>query len=228
MVWQKDGARVRQSGRVHYYNHSPEEFSLRVRKVSGDDLGNYTCSLKLSSKLVDSATLVLDRLPPPPVFVGLRDGLNETSQLLTWTGESRMPIIHFLLEFRLRPLTGLGEDWVSLVIPYNTKTTVQQYLLRGLTSATSYEARLRTKTRHGISHYSSTWQFSTWTSWTTSSPPTVFLPRTGPGEINTFTHSDPFKTNFPRELSSFSGVYFHGVSSHFLMFSVLVSLQSSA
>ena len=29
-----------------------------------------------------------------------------------------MPIIHFLMEFRLRPLSGLGEDWVSLVIPF--------------------------------------------------------------------------------------------------------------
>ena len=45
-----------------------------------------------------------------------------------------MPIIHFLMEFRLRPLSGLGEDWVSLVIPFNPNTNVQSYLLRGLTS----------------------------------------------------------------------------------------------
>ena len=43
---------------------------------------------------------------------------------------------------------------------------------------TSYEARVRTKTRHGVSHYSDTWQFSTWSPWTTSKPVTVFsLPR---------------------------------------------------
>ena len=84
--WLRDGAPISQSGRVHYSHSHGEEFSLRLRSVSASDLGNYTCSLKLSSKLVDSATLVLDRLPPPPVFVGLRDGLNETSQLLTWTG----------------------------------------------------------------------------------------------------------------------------------------------
>ena len=39
---------------------------------------------------------------------------------------------------------------------------------------TTYEARLRTKTRHGISHYSDTWQFSTWSPWTTPAPVTVF------------------------------------------------------
>ena len=88
MDWQRNGATIRQSGRVHYSSHGPEEFSLRIRKVSPDDLGNYTCSLKISAtgKEVESASLLLDRLPPPPVFVGLRDGLNETSQLLTWTG----------------------------------------------------------------------------------------------------------------------------------------------
>lgn len=128
-----------------------------------------------------------------------------------------MPIIHFLMEFRLRPLSGLGEDWVSLVIPFNPNTNVQSYLLRGLTSGiktnfmfsctlqkdwrvldckqfiqtnflpktndvgaipgTTYEARLRTKTRHGISHYSDTWQFSTWSPWTTSAPVTQVYSR---------------------------------------------------
>ena len=49
------------------------------------------------------------------------------------SGESQMAIIHFLMEFRLRPLAGSGEDWVSLVIPYNSATRTQSYLLRGLT-----------------------------------------------------------------------------------------------
>ena len=48
-------------------------------------------------------------------------------------GESQMPVIHFLMEFRLRPLAGAGEDWVSLVIPYNAAASIQSYLLRGLT-----------------------------------------------------------------------------------------------
>lgn len=71
---------------LNYNSHSPEEFSLRVRAVSTEDLGNYTCSLKVSGRQVESATLLLDTLPPPPVFVRLRDGLNETEQLLSWTG----------------------------------------------------------------------------------------------------------------------------------------------
>ena len=49
------------------------------------------------------------------------------------SGESQMAIIHFLMEFRLRPLAGSGEDWVSLVIPYNSAASTQSYLLRGLT-----------------------------------------------------------------------------------------------
>ena len=49
-----------------------------------------------------------------------------------------MPVIHFLMEFRLRPLAGAGEDWVSLVIPYNAAASTQSYLLRGLTPGTLY------------------------------------------------------------------------------------------
>ena len=48
-------------------------------------------------------------------------------------GESQLPIIHFLMEFRLRPVAGLGEDWVSLVIPHRQGAELQTYLLQGLT-----------------------------------------------------------------------------------------------
>ena len=113
-----------------------------------------------------------------------------------------MPIIHFLLEFRLSPWAGAGEDWVSLVIPYQGQARVQSYLLRGLTAATSYQARIRTKTRHGVSSYCPTWQFTTWSPWTTSSPVTVFsLPRTDQAEQREtqWEHiSDQTKQNFAK------------------------------
>ena len=88
MSWLRDGAPIHQSGRVHYSHSHGEEFSLRLRSVSASDLGNYTCSLSLadSGGHLDSATILLDKRPPPPLFVGLQDGVNETSQLLTWTG----------------------------------------------------------------------------------------------------------------------------------------------
>ena len=37
------------------------------------------------------------------------------------------------MEFRLRPVAGLGEDWVSLVIPHRQGAELQTYLLQGLT-----------------------------------------------------------------------------------------------
>jgi len=230
--WLRDGAPISQSGRVHYSHSHGEEFSLRLRTVSASDLGNYTCSLSLvaGARHLDSATIILDKRPPPPLFVGLKDGVNRTSQLLTWTGESRMPIIHFLLEFRLRPLTGAGEDWVSLVIPYDSRATVQSYLLRGLTTATSYQARIRTKTRHGKSFYSPTWQFTTWSPWTTSSPVTIFsLPRRDQGEKKEtqWEHkSEQTKHNFAKEFSSFSGVELQHISSSIFICSVIYSLLS--
>ena len=159
-----------------------------------------------------------------------------------------MPIIHFLLEFRLSPLTGAGEDWVSLVIPYDGQARVQSYLLRGLTTATSYQARIRTRTRHGISSYSSTWQFTTWSPWTTSSPVTVFsLPRTDQGEQREtqWEHiADQTRHNFAKgkqdlvselkfqlkyfsELSSFSGVEVQHISSSIFVCSFLLSLELS-
>ena len=86
--WLRDGAAILQSGRVHYSHSEGEEFSLRLRSVSASDLANYTCSLSLagSARHLDSATIILDKRPPPPLFVGLQDGVNQTSQLLSWTG----------------------------------------------------------------------------------------------------------------------------------------------
>jgi len=181
VTWYKNNVPIIQSSRihsVHSHNKRQDQFNLRIRSLAPMDFGNYTCGvLDNTGSQVDGDNMVVDKLPPPPAFYSRTDRVNETSQLLTWTGSSKMPIIHFLMEFRLRPLSGLGEDWVSLVIPFNPNTNVQSYLLRGLTSGTTYEARLRTKTRHGISHYSDTWQFSTWSPWTTSAPVTQVYSR---------------------------------------------------
>jgi len=224
VTWAKDSVEIKQSSRVHsVHSEQSEVFSLRIRALGPGDLGNYTCSLALDNTagavktdVVDSTSMVLGLLPPPPVFVELRDRVNQTSQLLTWTGESQMAIIHFLMEFRLRPLAGSGEDWVSLVIPYNSAVSTQSYLLRGLTPETSYEARLRSKTRHGVSHFSSTWVFSTWAPWTTPRPVTVFLPQTQEetrgiikeqdpwgDSFSSFTHNSQH-TSLAKELSTFS------------------------
>jgi len=183
VTWRRGTAPVAQSSRVHSLHTAREAadpeagllVSLRIRAVTRADLGNYSCSLGGGG-----ASLVLDTLPPPPVFTAKKDGINQTSQLLSWTGSSQLPIIHFLMEFRLRPVAGLGEDWVSLVIPHRQGAELQTYLLQGLTPGTSYEARLRTRTRHGTSHYSDTWQFRTWSPWTPAPPPVtlVSLPRT--------------------------------------------------
>ena len=92
--WLRDGAPISQSGRVHYSHSHGEEFSLRLRTVSASDLGNYTCSLSLvaGARHLDSATIILDKRPPPPLFVGLKDGVNRTSQLLTWTGNIELQL----------------------------------------------------------------------------------------------------------------------------------------
>ena len=135
------------------------------------------------------------------------DRVNTTSQTISWRVNSKLPVIQFLLEFRLSPLSGMkllhqnesdilnlpgdGEDWVSLVVPYQPSPDCQSYLLRGLSPDTSYQvrnsvprichtwiyltiqARIRTKTRTGISFHSDLLKFSTYSPWTSStSPPT--------------------------------------------------------
>jgi len=226
--WMKNNIPISQSSRVHsVHTHrlGTDIFSLRIRSLNPRDLGNYSCNLNMdgSNKELDSVSMVVDKLPPPPVFLSRTDRVNETSQLLTWTGESQMPIIHFLMEFRLKPLAGSGEDWVSLVIPFNPNSPVQSYLLQGLTTGTSYEVRIRSKTRHGVSHYSHTWVFSTWSPWTTTKPVTVFsLPQIvhqdPPQSVldqphqnnqwqpfNNYHSADSQHNSLAKELSSFSG-----------------------
>lgn len=180
VVWSKDGIPIIPSPSQHYYegpggvNHY-----LKVRTPTIIDvesvLGNYTCLVTnlQDNQIEDSKTIIVDKLPPPPTFCNEPDGVNKTSQIISWNGDSKLPVIHFLLEFRLSPMSGNGEDWVSLVVPYKHSTQCQSYLLRGLSPGTSYQAKVRTKTWAGISYFSPLLQFTTFSSWTTSEPITT-------------------------------------------------------
>ena len=97
VTWRRGTAPVAQSSRVHSLHTAREAadpeagllVSLRIRAVTRPDLGNYSCSLGSGG-----ASLVLDTLPPPPVFTSKKDGINQTSQLLSWTGN-----IHRVVQF---------------------------------------------------------------------------------------------------------------------------------
>jgi len=56
-------------------------------------------------------------LPPPPEWETV-PAAAATSQVLEWRGLSSLPIIYYQLEVRLRPEVGEGEDWLSIVVPY--------------------------------------------------------------------------------------------------------------
>ena len=166
--WWKDGAQLEPSSKLQIYQRHPSTHLLVVKNVSPEDMGNYTCVVSsVQGKVMDQTSIQVDKLPPPPRFLEQPDSQNATSQLLSWRGESGLPIIQFLLDFRLSPMSGPGEDWVSLVIPYQKKE--QSYLIRGLSPGTRYEARLRTRTRYGKSAYSETLRFNTYSPWTTHS-----------------------------------------------------------
>jgi len=203
VTWSLAGARLLQSSRLHTYQKHPDMYILVVRQAAMKDMGDYSCTVSnMEGKVLDSKTITVDQIPPPPAFIPEPDRVNSSSQLLTWTGKSGLPIIQFLLDFRLSPVSGAGEDWVSLVIPY--QTSPQSYLMRGLSPGTRYQSRIRTKTRNGISHYSNLLEFSTYSPWTTipttTRPNTVFsLPQTGAGK-----HRDRVETSRAKELSSFS------------------------
>ena len=168
MSWWEDGSQLGPSSKLQIYQRHPASHLLVVKDVTPEDMGNYTCVVSnVQGKVMDQTSIEVNKLPPPPRFLDQPDMQNETSQLLSWRGESRLPIIQFLLDFRLSPMSGPGEDWVSLVIPY--QKTEQSYLIRGLSPGTRYEARLRTRTRHGKSAYSETVRFSTYSPWTPQS-----------------------------------------------------------
>ena len=61
---------------------------FRIRNLRARDLGNYSCSVGMDggNKELDVASMMVDKLPPPPVFIAKSDRVNESSQLLTWTG----------------------------------------------------------------------------------------------------------------------------------------------
>jgi len=201
--WSLAGRKLQQSSRVHTYQKHPDMYILMVRQATPRDMGNYSCEVEdMDGNVMDSEIISVEQLPPPPTFPPQQDRINSSSQLLTWSGGSVLPIIQYLLEFRLSPVSGVGEDWVNLVIPY--QTSPQSYLLRGLSAGTRYQARVRTKTRNGISYYSNILEFTTYSPWTTipttTRPNTIFsLPQT-----RDENQKETRRTSSAKELSSFS------------------------
>ena len=121
VLWEKDGRRVGESQAVRGYRRGHDEFALRVQRMRTADLGNYTCILNVGGAGVDRRGVEVSLLPPPPVWQLKETGNTETSQVLRWRGESRLPIINYVLEFRLKPVSGRGEDWIPIVVPSQVK-----------------------------------------------------------------------------------------------------------
>jgi hypothetical protein len=99
-------------------------------------LGNYTCILREGGGhhqpggglRRDAKQLVVSLLPPPPEWkrrlpTEPSPTATTTSQVLEWRGVSKLPIINYQLEVRLRPEEGPGEDWLSIVVPYQVPNT---------------------------------------------------------------------------------------------------------
>jgi hypothetical protein len=224
VAWALEGTRLQPSSRVHTYQKHPDIYLLVVKQAMHRDMGNYSCMVEnMDGKVMDQKIIRVDQTPPPPEFLAQRDRVSSSSQNLTWTGASGLPIIQYLLEFRLSPVSGVGEDWVNLVIPF--QASPQSYLLRGLSEGTSYQARVRTKTRHGLSYYSNILEFTTYSAWTTrpttSRPNTMFsLPQTRQEK-----QREVVGTSRAKELSAFSSAG-HQVNTLFtvLAFAVISSL----
>ena len=165
--WQKEGRTLDTSShQYHGYSLDSDQHLLKLRRSSARPfsslVGNYTCSTGTLRARVEVGTQ-----PPAPTFLAATSPpgpANRTSWLLTWHASSLLPIIQHLLTFRRAPLSGQGEDWVSLVIPHHGHNQ-QSYLLRGLTEGTTYQARLVTRTRAGLSHFSLVQHFTTWSLW---------------------------------------------------------------
>ena len=69
-------------------------YILMVRQANLRDMGNYSCELQdMDGKVMDYKIITVDQLPPPPTFVPQLDRVNSSSQLLTWSGKSVLPII---------------------------------------------------------------------------------------------------------------------------------------
>ena len=125
VTWSLSGTRLLQSSKLHTYQKHPDKYILVVRQATMKDMGDYSCTVSnMEGKVIDSKTITVDQIPPPPAFIPEPDRVNSSSQLLTWTGKSELPIIQFLLDFCLSPASGVGEDWVSPVIPYQTSPSV--------------------------------------------------------------------------------------------------------
>jgi len=158
--WQKEGKTVGSSEQLRGYRRERGEFVLRVQRMEANLLGNYSCTLQVEGKAIDRRLMVVSTRPPPPLWQPMPDRTSEKEQILRWAGASKQPIIDYFLEFRLKPRTGAGEDWISITVP--SQEGVQEYVLRGLNPGTEYQAKVRSRTRSGLSPASPTLSFSTY------------------------------------------------------------------
>ena len=133
--WQKEGAPIAESADVRSFRRHRGEFVLRVSSVREIHLGNYTCILRQGGAGLgrrDAKNVVVSLLPPPPDWEEAATPLDpaaavaSTSRLLRWRGLSSLPIINYLLEVRLRPEAGDGEDWLSIVVPYQVRMDIRK------------------------------------------------------------------------------------------------------
>ena len=120
--WEKDGIPVLESQDLRSYRRHKQEFVLRVQNMGVEFLGNYSCTLLHNGVESEHENLIVSQLPPPPTWEAEQDRRNPNEQTLRWTGFSRLPIINYILEFRLKPVSGSGEDWISLVVPFEVNS----------------------------------------------------------------------------------------------------------
>eukprot|EP00095_Tigriopus_kingsejongensis_P008872 snap_masked-scaffold15_size728074-processed-gene-6.5 protein:Tk08872 transcript:snap_masked-scaffold15_size728074-processed-gene-6.5-mRNA-1 annotation:"opioid-binding protein cell adhesion molecule-like" len=189
--WMKDGKLLtRSTSRVRQMVHGQNHFLLRIKNLRDSDFGTYTCGHNASADFnggIQTTTqpgqglvAVTDSIEvsgvPYPAKFDLPTLWSDSIFKLTWRVNCSTPIINYQLEFREVP----HGEWVTLNVPgdfgrsfrsryYNrfapsqikVEEHVGTYTLKGLTSGTSYEARVRSRNEYGLSGQSTVISFHT-------------------------------------------------------------------
>jgi len=237
--WERNGSVLSERDGVRIKRKHKSLYEMTVKKAKKEDLGDYSCLVNNPGHKTTKGTFHVGFVPVPPKLFDIPSGMNSSQQELSWEVTSPSIIINYEVKLRRGAVSGPGEDWVSVHVPASAdtfsspQTRTESYLLRGLEMGTRYQVKVRARNKFGYSLSSEVLTFSTYSPYTTTSPPPTRAPqlidwrenknfqnKTGTNQLP--SSSEILGTKRAQELAAFSSSPLHQLVPQFVFLSLLL------
>lgn len=150
VTWFKDDMQLSNSGDHLRIVSNNNTYSIVLRKLTEEDMGNYTCVARNSGGET-SAIIEISGLASAVKFKSDPSSYKPTSYALMWEVESYSLVIDYLLQFRERKENSTN-DWEEVTIPAERQPGLiqtQTYDITGLKENTFYDMSIQVRNKFG-------------------------------------------------------------------------------